>query len=433
MTYINQSIAAVADDDFFQSFKTRFSKQIRNRLTDVADLAVGNNNFLCYCASRFRKYVEQDLVSDDEWRIVSSLFLLLSSDFLSFVAAYRACDAIKIELAYDRFAPVWRVTGSTRYLERVWRQQESLYTKFRFRQLQIARINRCSRPYHGSTGKHAHAKDEKMELFNADFSRFKMPRTKGKFVDDSKQVFAVKKARSTVNRYYSLRPLKAYKKPPRSASKKVDNPQLNFIYELLVKMGTMDVDPGRKMSSTSILKCSKKCTTPLKLNSVDDRMKDNRVYDSDKILSTLRQCILEKPSVDTSDMTEEDKTAIEDEENEEYAELNTEFEDDRIQDATPEDIANEDTVSGSKSTRGFNTKCLINVWKKGKELIRDDNIKESREHKTRRYAREKKLMEAIGDLIKNAQNNKRNTRLEAEVAVMEKPDWLKKCSDVSRF
>ena len=120
------------------------------------DLALGNINFICYCASQFRKYVEQDLDSGDEWRTVSALFLLLSSDFLSFVAAYRAGDAVKIELSYERFAPVWRVVGSNRYLERVWRQQESLYTKFRFRHLQIARINRCSRPYHGSTAGSTH-------------------------------------------------------------------------------------------------------------------------------------------------------------------------------------------------------------------------------------------------------------------------------------
>ena len=34
---------------------------------------------------------------------------------------------------------------------------------------------------------------------------------------------------------------------------------------------------------------------------------------------------------------------------------------------------------------------------------------------TEEYAREVNLMEAIGDLIKDAQNNKRNTRLEQEV------------------
>ena len=138
-------------------------------------------------------------------------------------------------------------------------------------------------------------------------------------------------------------------------------------------------------------------------------------------------------------MSEEDKRAIEDEENDDDAEMDPDREDDRRQNAateggdeTEESVENV-AAKKKKKERGFNTDCLINVWKKGKELIKEDNIKETREHKTRRYAREVKLMEAIGDLIKSAQNNKRNTRLGEEVEVVEKPAWLGKCIDVSQF
>ena len=104
----------------------------------------------------------------------------------------------------------------------------------------------------------------------------------------------------------------------------------------------------RMVHSCSIFVCS-------------DRMKDNRVYDSDKILSTLRQCILDKPSIDTTDMTEEDKTAIEAEENEENIEFNPDFEDDRLQDAASQEDEIEEPNSTSKSKRDINTNCLINV------------------------------------------------------------------------
>ena len=162
-------------------------------------------------------------------------------------------------------------------------------------------------------------------------------------------------------------------------------------------------------------------------------MNDKRVYDSDKILSTLRQCILEKPHVDTANMSEEDKEAIEGEMNDDVADMDAQLEENTRQAPADTTEEGEQSTSNEKSKRGFNTDCLINVWKEGKQLIREDNIKETREHKTSRYAREVKLMEAIGDLIKEAQQNKRNTRLNEEVQLEEKPAWLEKCMDVSKF
>jgi hypothetical protein len=87
-------------------------------------------NFLCYCANEFQGYLKAELTCGDQWRQMCSAFLLMSSDFVDFVWAYRKCDSIHILLSYQRFAPVWRVVGATRYLERHWRQLETLYTKF---------------------------------------------------------------------------------------------------------------------------------------------------------------------------------------------------------------------------------------------------------------------------------------------------------------
>jgi hypothetical protein len=92
---------------------------------DLGKLASGNANFLCYCATGFQDYIKEDLQSTDQWRVLTAVFLLMSSDFLAFVIAYRECDAIIVEQYYQRFAPVWRVIGAKRYLERHWRQLES--------------------------------------------------------------------------------------------------------------------------------------------------------------------------------------------------------------------------------------------------------------------------------------------------------------------
>ena len=424
----------------YEELKTEFEKLVLD-----ADLAMGDDNFICYCANQFSLYVKEDLECSDEWRRLCALFLLLSTDFLSFVVAYRTGDAIKVELAYERFAPVWRVVGASRYLERVWRQQESLYTKFHYKELMIVRRNRSSRPYHGSTGKKAHAKDEKMELFNSDYSRFAMPRTQEKFVDESKKTLIVKKGKNTVVSFYSLRPLKSTKSPPKSASKKVDNPQLNFIYELLVKMGTMDLQEDRTITSDAVTKCAALCTTRLKLSSVDDRMTDKREYDSDKILSTMRQCILEREDVNDTNLSEEDKAAIAEEAQADDDEYNAEIEGTTTSAEKGGDTTSAekegDTTNGTESDvgkkakekRGFDTNCLTDVWKVGLALISKDNIQETRTQKSKRFVREKKLMDAIGKFIKNAESNNRQTRLDKEAELEDTPQWLAKCSEISRF
>lgn len=281
-----------------------------------------------------------------------------------------------------------------------------------------------------------------MELFNLDYSRFAMPRTKKKFVDNSKYVMVVKKSRNTVVKYYSLKPLKMTKKPPKSASKKVDKPQLTFLYELFSKMGTAELVDGRKVTSESVSTCAKTCTTDLKLSSVESRMVDSRQFDSDKILSTLRQCIIDKTTIETNNLSAEDANAIEEENEIDSEETPTvEAEDDAMMsngEFVALDLPSKKSKKKKKKKQGsdeddFNRDCLEDVWKKGLESIRKENIKDKRDAQKKRFAREKKLMEAIGKVIKDAQKQKRNTRLQNEAEVTDHPDWLKKCHEVSRF
>jgi hypothetical protein len=56
-------------------------------------------------------YVREDLQCTDQWRVMTAVFLLISSDFLAFLTAYRESDSIMIEQSYQRFAPIWRVVG----------------------------------------------------------------------------------------------------------------------------------------------------------------------------------------------------------------------------------------------------------------------------------------------------------------------------------
>jgi hypothetical protein len=64
--------------------------------------------------------------------------------------------------------------------------------------------------------------------------------------------------------------------------------------------------------------------------------------------------------------------------------------------------------------KGFNVNCVIDVWSKGSALISSDNLAATRQNQRDRYVRERKLMEAIGQIIKTAKDNRRNTSLLAE-------------------
>ena len=75
----------------------------------------------------------------------------------------------------------------------------------------------------------------------------------------------------------------------------------------------------------------------------------------------------------------------------------------------------------------------ISVWHKGLSLLRSDNIKATRDQAKQRNVRERKLMDVIGTCIRNAMNERRNTRLKPGKAVVDPPDWLTACKNMSKF
>ena len=229
----------------------------------------------------------------------------------------------------------------------------------------------------------------------------------------------------------------AEKKPPRSASSAFDEPQERFIYELFSRMETSFFDQNRKHSVKVLREVGLKCTTSLKLASVENRLVDKRVYESDHILSTLQQCIIEKDNMDTSNLSADDAANVAEEE---------QIEQDSTPDAEQEDSemlsrgnveldTEEMDESDVESTqqRGFNVNCVKDVWHKGLTLLRSDNIKETRERNKQRNVRERKMMDVIGTCIENAMMERRNTRLEPEMEVDTNTDWLAQCKSMSRF
>jgi hypothetical protein len=126
---------------------------------------------------------------------------------------------------------------------------------------------------------------------------------------------------------------------------------------------------------------------------------------------------MERESISTKDMTDDDREVIEEE-----AGVHTSDEVLGAQDEDacmlnnvelePVQMQPEDTQLTLE--KGFNVNCVIDVWSKGSALISADNLAATRQNQRDRYVRERKLMEAIGQIIKTAKDNRRNTSLLAE-------------------
>eukprot|EP00956_Cyclotella_meneghiniana_P027041 scaffold59842_cov59-Cyclotella_meneghiniana.AAC.2 len=134
----------------------------------------------------------------------------------------------------------------------------------------------------------------------------------------------------------------------------------------------------------------------------------------------------QKEAIDTTNLSEEDTANVtEEEEIEQYEIPDAAQEDENMLgrgtvELEEEEMSPDDAESNRK--RGFNVNCLIDVWSKGKDLLRKDGIKECRERAKERDIREKKMMDVIGQIIADAQSVRRNTRLKREPEEVEEPD-----------
>jgi len=78
-----------------QAFITRKMDVLRNKYNDATDA-----NFVCYMSKEFADWIVEIRVGNDEWLKTNAI--------------------ISIELGYQRFVPVWKVLGQSRYDERHW-------------------------------------------------------------------------------------------------------------------------------------------------------------------------------------------------------------------------------------------------------------------------------------------------------------------------
>jgi hypothetical protein len=174
---------------------------------------------------------------------------------------------------------------------------------------------------------------------------------------------------------------------------------------------SIDSQPRTRQEARS----SSTMKTNLKLKSVEGRMEDKKEYGPDNILSTLRQCTMDRTTMNTRGMNEEDREVIDLEQD---LELDEPVDEDAmlLEDNTVEleELEMDVTDVESSTAKGYNVNCLCDIWSKGKDLLMQDDIKNSRNNEHDRYEREKKMMEAIGEYIRDATELRQDTKLMSE-------------------
>jgi hypothetical protein len=161
-------------------------------------------------------------------------------------------------------------------------------------------------------------------------------------------------------------------------------------------------------------------------------MQDKREYTHDNILSTLKQITVDRAAVNTRGLNEEDREVIDLEEERETDEPEDEDEALLVGVELDEPVLGEADETSSKE-KGYNVNCVCDVWSKGASLLCKDGIKNARNNEHDRFNREKKLMKAIGDYIRNASSSKRDTKLKPEDEDMSDTEAVEVAKGLSSF
>ena len=177
-----------------QAFITRKGDTVRDKHNNATDA-----NLVCYMSQEFADWIVEIREGSDDWLKTNAMFVSMAHDFITFVEAYRSGDSISIELGYQRFVPVWKALGQSRYEERHWRQQEETLLKHPFLRCEEFQRSRASNPYDGSTGKSHLAMDECIELSNRFYTQFPLVKTMEAFARQANYIGMAKMSKRFMN------------------------------------------------------------------------------------------------------------------------------------------------------------------------------------------------------------------------------------------
>lgn len=189
-----------------------------------------------------------------------------------------------------------------------------------------------------------------------------------------------------------------------------------------------------------IRKQSDGLTTNLKLSSVESRSKHNGTEPACKLLSTLRQCIVDEPADTANTKLAEDRVNLLDEAERANQEDNEIDKDEHRNNGRDFDAieAEEMVVNHATAEKiaksGFNVQCLTDLWTTGSASIERDDIKQKRINTKKRFDRKLEIMREIGELIEATERLiEKDSAWREETYLPEEPDWLKDVKSLSKF
>ena len=156
---------------------------------------------------------------------------------------YHIGDSIAIEHDYQTFAPFWKMTGQTKYIDIWLGQQETLYRDHPYLRLQELCLNRVVCRYNATTGKRCVAQDEFLEHGNRFFSEFPMPMSLIDFASQSQYIGVGLKSKVHNKRWYTTKSKPEDETPDCSSTvKPCMTPEQMLVYEVfsLLKTHVMD-------------------------------------------------------------------------------------------------------------------------------------------------------------------------------------------------
>lgn len=428
--YVYEECVRILMHSFVSNHLAGLRVKFRESARDLSDA-----NFMCYVAQAFSDWLFELRDCSDRWIRCCSLFVRMARDFLTFVESYRNGDSIGIELGYQQFAPVWRALGQTRYLERHWRQLETLFQKFPFQWLEEFRRHRTVRKYPGDSGKFDVALDECMELANRFFKQFPKTRTLEAFANHGMFVGIAILCKRFVLASTNLQESNFIY---RTAKKPSCIPERRRLYELFLLAKTTTIIPGRNFESTFVKSFKSQLQTKLTDHALESRIKRLSAMENDdsfQLLSTVSQAVddillpVEKDDSDNP-VSLRDTIAVgsEDGVSEEDLSRVERVLDDDAQRSTPAPVDEgevDETTAATSKRLGYNRFMIEDVWRVGATMLSEDDVLKQRSDAYDRRQRKKSVARAIA-LAKQRTNASVIVEKELEIDM---PCWTSKMKD----
>ncbi|KAK1743298.1 hypothetical protein QTG54_005919 [Skeletonema marinoi] len=294
-------LAGFVADELVRALMYEYASTCDDFLDDDDTSEKNHAAFLCKFAVGFKKFLHQMKTSKDELRRACALYLIMYTEFRTFVDSYRCGDAIAVLMGYNRFVPYWHALGQLKYVECVWNQNEQLlrdHDHARFEESMRNRFVRCHPP---GSGKRMVAHDEWLELKNASFAGFPVVSKMESFVRQGWYVGLAEKCKRTIAECYAA---KSNTGTGKSIAPSMI-PEMQLIFEFIMKLDVCTTNDNRIYNSKHVYQTKSTLTTDLTRKKDAQRAKSSSDYSYNRIFSSVEQILLNVEGENEGDDNEE--------------------------------------------------------------------------------------------------------------------------------